>query len=346
VVEERLAQIWADVLGGQGFGVLEDFFALGGHSLLAIRVIAQIEKHFGQTLSLTDFYSRPTIDYLATILNKGLDDTLSSRLVPLQTRGTERPVFFVHPSGGSVHWYIELARHIGTDRPFYGIQARGLRGRTDIATTIDEMATEYVAALRTVQPNGPYLLGSWSFGVIVVYEMAQQLRAAGEEIALLAILDQGPHIPHAEPDDEAEYLVQLFQEQLDLDVEYLRTLPAEEQTAHVFMVARGADWLLPDVTFLQFRHFLRIMRTQSAAWRCYQPTPYRGHITLFRAEKQSGEVTTPDMGWQDLALGGVTIVDIPGDHLTMLREPLVGTLAQKLKTFLPEPQLLGAQSAG
>jgi thioesterase domain-containing protein len=244
-------------------------------------------------------------------------------------------LFFVHPSGGSVHWYADLARSLGPDQPFYGIQAKGVNGDEDIHTTIPDMAAYYIKAMRTIQPEGPYALGSWSMGVMVAFEMAQQLEEQGEKVALLALLDQGPHLPTSEPVDSAAYLVETFGKNISLSLEQLRRLTPDDQIAYVFNEARRVQWLLPDVTLSQFRHFVHILRTHTDAWRNYTARPYSGRITLFRAMEQPGDRSHErDLGWGPLAAGGVDVYDVPGDHLSMIHEPHVRTLAEQLAACL------------
>src|SRR5262249_45612234 len=106
-------------------------------------------------------------------------------LVALQPNGSRTPCFMVHPPGGIVVCYRALAHRLGEDRPVYGIRSRGLHGETELPVSLEEMAAEYVAAIRAVQPHGPYHLGGWSMGGVVAYEIAQQLRKQGESLGLL-----------------------------------------------------------------------------------------------------------------------------------------------------------------
>ena len=115
-----------------------------------------------------------------------------SSLVPIQPLGSKRPLFFVHGAGGTVIIYRDLVRHLGTDQPVYGLQAQGLDGKQSCLTSVEDMASHYLEAIRTIQPEGPYLLGGLSFGGTVAFEMARQLQAKGEEVALLALLDTFP----------------------------------------------------------------------------------------------------------------------------------------------------------
>jgi amino acid adenylation domain-containing protein len=334
-LEAQITQIWEDVLDVRPIGIQDNFFALGGHSLLAVRVMAQIQEKIASAAALVDLFQGPTIEHLAVTLQRYVQTEAPKPLVALQSQGEKRPLFFVHPSGGSIHWYVELARQMGTERPFYAFQAEGINGNGRLLTTIEEMAAQYINAMRDVQPAGPYQIGSWSMGVVIAYEMAQQLTAAGEIVSLLAILDQGPTLPAAEPESDAAYLVEVFGKELSLSLDDLQQLNADAQIAHVFEKARAVNWITPDVTLTQFRQFVRVLRTHTEAWRSYEIRPYPGPITLFRAEIQDDKsATDTDMGWDKLALGGVTIYDVPGDHLSMIHDPHVQKLAEQLKNCL------------
>ncbi len=336
-LEVHLTQIWEEVLGVERVGVTDSFFDLGGHSLLAVRAMAKIQERLGETLSLADFFRAPTIEQLAMAIRER-KGALASLLVPLREGDGRRPLFFIHPSGGSVHWYADLARHLPKERPFYGIQAQGLDGKAPLDTHIEDMAARYINAIKTVQPDGPYLLGSWSLGVIIAYEMARQLEQQNEQVAFLGLLDQGPSLPLAAPRNQAEYLADTFGQHVPVTLADLNPLTEEDQIAHLFGEAKRVRFLMPDVTLEQFGHFVHMLRTQSEAWRNYRVQPYSGRITLFRARKRpKGErKAAPDLGWGDLARGGVEIHQVPGDHLQMVHEPWVRILERRLTSCLKD----------
>ena len=337
ILEAWLVEIWEDLLGVADVGVQDDFFELGGHSLLAVRLLGQIEQRFGQRIDISKLYIEPTVEHLAGILREKpqiSSDVLEQLIVPMQSKGDLPPIFFIHPSGGTVHFYADLARAMGRDRPFYGIEAQGLNRELPLQSCVEDMASLYIQAVRTVQPEGPYRLASWSMGVVIAYEMACQLRESGQDVSLLALFDQGPVLPAAEPVDDAAYLVSVFGKDLPLVEADLRRLTAEEQIQFVWAAARKAHFIFPNITLDQFEHFVRILRTQTEAWRHYHPRSYSGKVTLFRAERQpeDGPVAR-DMGWGGLATQ-VDVIDVPGDHLTMIHLPHVKPLSQKLRQCL------------
>ncbi|MCP4562897.1 MAG: non-ribosomal peptide synthetase, partial [Bosea sp.] len=175
-VELRLARIWEELLGVQPVGIRSDFFALGGHSLLAVRLMARIRQEFGRDLPLATLFQDRTVEHLAAQLRRQQGETDRRALVAMRSQGIRPPFFCVHPVGGNVLCYGDLARHLGSDQPFYGLQVPDCEGELFL-TEIDEMARHYAAAVREVQPQGPYRLGGWSMGGVVAFEMARQLEA-------------------------------------------------------------------------------------------------------------------------------------------------------------------------
>jgi thioesterase domain-containing protein/acyl carrier protein len=338
-VEAQLKRIWEEILGVHPIGVRDGFFELGGHSLLAIRLIAEVKERFSRELSLHELYQNPSVEALATLIRSGGKTVQASPLVLLHAGGQAKPIYFVHPSGGSIHWYTELARIMGSNpaskRPFYGVQAYGVDDLRNLHTRIEDMASCYVEAILGNQPEGPYHLGSWSMGVVIAFEMAQQLAARGQEVGLLALVDQGPDLPAREPEDHAAFLFDTFGKHLPLTLEQLRTLEPDGQVSHVWMEARKADWLYPQVSLEHFSRFVLILRTHTEAWRRYSPRSYRGSIHFFRAAEQPEKIVKePCMGWERIAVGGVELHRVPGDHLSVMQEPHVRSLADKLTRCL------------
>ncbi len=340
-VERQLTQIWEEVLEVRPVGVQDDFFALGGHSLLAARLFAQIHQVFGRSLPLATLLQGATIEKLAQLLRQADSPSPAPALVALQPHGT-RPLFFcVHGIGGELLCYAELARHCAPEQPFYGLQARREEKDGERFASIQAMAAHYLQEIRRVQPQGPYHLGGFSSGGTIAFEMAQQLVANGEQVALLAILD---HAPRRSAQRERPWWLRslcyfgqnLFYLLLD---DWLRSRPAElwarlrrklqawrapaPGPENVFDVASLPPWF---VTFLEEQYRVLVE---------YVPQVYPGRITLFRTRTQPVfRVLPSDLGWGDLAEGGVEIRLVPGHHDNMLKEPYVRVLAEELKACL------------
>jgi thioesterase domain-containing protein/acyl carrier protein len=320
-LETQIAALFEAVLGVAPVGALDDFFELGGHSLLAVKLIARLGAEIGAALPLATLFEQPTVEHLAQVVREQYLGEFQSIIVPIKPDGDRPALFFIHPSGGSVHWYYEVAKHLPDDRPLYGAQAYGLMGDADLDETVEDMAARYVTEIRATQPEGPYHIASWSMGVAIALEVAQQLLTSGAEMGLLAVVDQGPESPDGEPTDDAEYLVDFFGKRMPVSLEHLRTLEGDEQLRYVMEEAKRIEWLFKDVTFTQFKQFVRVLKTHADAWRRYRPAEYAGTITLFRAAERQPDQSEPrDLGWSAVAEDRVDIVDAPGNHNTILRD--------------------------
>ena len=339
VLELELARIWAEVLDVPRVGVRDDFFELGGHSLMAVRLMARIRERFGRELPLAVLFQGGTVEALAARLRGG-ENEAGSILVPIQAQGGEPPLFLVHPAGGDVLCFAALGRHLAPDHPVYGIQSRGLSGSDSPLGRIEEMAALYLEEMKRVQPAGPYHLGGWSLGGLIAWEMARQLRERGEEVALLALLDSSPEIAGPASDgaleddagflaDMAAYVENLWGKSLSLTRHDLEDLAPTEQRVRLLEALREADFLPPGAGLEQVSRVLDVYKANARAASLYEPKPYAGPVTLFRADEECG-----DFGWSRFTPEPVEVVPVPGHHLNLLAEPHVRTLAQRLRLSL------------
>jgi amino acid adenylation domain-containing protein len=336
-LEAALVQLWEELLQVRGLGVADDFFTLGGHSLLAVRLMAEIERTFDRKLPLAALFQEPTIEHLANLLRMEPNAAGISSLVEMQPRGTRPPLFCVHPAGGTVFCYRDLARHLGGDQPFFGLQARGLSGEASPHNTVEEMAAHYIDTIRSVQPVGPYRLAGWSLGGNLAFEMARQLREQGDEVALLALLDAGalPPDEKAAIEDFLPIIMGMFPAEENLPLEALRQLPAREQLDYFLKRAAEAR-LIDDVPgTTQAQHVFDVFRANLKAMLDYRPIEADVAITLFRAAEQTSKLAAdPALGWTAYAKRGVEVHTVPGDHVHMVREPQVQHLATELLASL------------
>jgi acyl-CoA synthetase (AMP-forming)/AMP-acid ligase II/thioesterase domain-containing protein len=186
-LETELVAIWESVLELSNLGLDDDFFALGGDSVLGAEAVARVRDLVGDpNLPLISIVRAPTPATMAREVFSGAGE---SGLIPLQASGSRTPLFLVHGGDGDVMAYAVLARHLGPDQPTYGVRVRGIDDVPSIQPSLAEMAADYLADVRLVQPRGPYVLGGACLGGPIALEMAAQLRAAGEEVALLVLLD-------------------------------------------------------------------------------------------------------------------------------------------------------------
>jgi amino acid adenylation domain-containing protein len=340
-IELQLVHIWEVVLNVRPVGVRDNFFELGGHSLLAVSLMAQIQQQFNQSLPLATLFQGATIEQLATRLRQPTATLAWSPLVAIQPQGDKTPLFAVHPGGGQVLCYLELAQHLGIEQPFYGLQAVGMEAGQVPFTQVEEMATFYLQALSTVQPQGPYQLIGWSFGGVVALEMAKQLQAQGQSVALLALLDTVTPAGLVENSPEysasqAQLLVDLFAEtNISLSLEHLQLLNSDEQFAYVIEQGQQVNLFSPAVKPANIKRLLEVYQANRQAFQHYQPQLYRGKITCFSATERSDNLSLEtSWGWEKFTTVDVEHYLVPGNHYSMVRSPNVGELAKQLKRCL------------
>jgi thioesterase domain-containing protein len=332
-------------------GVRDDFFALGGHSLSAVRLLARIEQVQGRQLPLAAFFRAPTVEQLARLLRR--DETPSATsLVAIRTGGatapsggiggesTRPPLFCVHPAGGNVLSFVPLADALGPDQPLYALQSRGLEGDEEPLTRVEDMAARYLAEVRAAVPHGPYSLAGWSFGGLVAFEMARQLRRQGEEVALLALLDtrapgtgDGPAEDVFDDDafwlaDVAGFLSRLAGRESAVTYEELRQVEPAAQVGLFVARLKEIDFLPPGAGEDQVRRLLLVYKANVRAAAAYEGGPYPGRVTVLRAAEE--ERQDDALGWQRFSPEPVEVHDVPGDHVTVLAPENVPALAQRL----------------
>jgi thioesterase domain-containing protein/acyl carrier protein len=343
-IESRLVRIFEGVLGVRRVGVRDNFFELGGHSLLALRLAGEMQRQFGRELPLAVLFQKGTVEHLAEVLREQFTATALSPLVAIQPQGTLPPLFFVHVGSGNVLCYLDLARSLGDDQPFYGIQDPNLYAEEFPDLAVEAMAAHYVGAVREAQPRGPYLLGGWSFGGLVAFEMARQMRERGEEVALLALLDTGAPDwvrQQADPTDDASLLGILAREMgLRVADSDLQSLPPERMVAHVAGKMREARLAFDDHAAYLLRQ-LEVFKSRIRVIHRYYPEVYPGRITFFRAAEEdapdlrttehAGAGDDPTRGFSALTTEPIEVYTIPGTHHQIAREPHVRALAERLR---------------
>jgi len=359
-LERQLVQIWEDTLNVSSIGVQDNFFELGGHSLLAVRLMAEIHSCFEKNLPLATLFQAGTIDQMAKLLRQENAFLPWSPLVPIQPSGSKQPFFCVPGAGGNVIYLYSLARHLGSNQPFYGLQAWGLDGESAALTKVEDMACQYIKVIQTLQPDGPYLLGGHSYGALVAFEMARQLVHQGQEVDFLAILDTPAPLPGtqsmiAKDWDNAKWLAQiaslverLYETNLEVSYEAIQSLEQGEQFNYLKKRLERVNLLPPDAGTAQVRALVEVYKANCQAQ--YLPQDiYPGRITLFRSSEEQVKHSTdekfteirrePVWNWSQLSAQPVEIHQVPGDHITMMIEPHVRALADKLRGCLEQAQL-------
>lgn len=361
-VQEILARIWSEVLDVPRVGIHDDYFDLGGDSLRAVRLILKIRQAFPESRpSLATFLRAPTIERFASTLTGG--DADWSCLVPVREVGSRPPFFCVHGAGGNWMSMRALAMAMPSDQPFYCLQARGLDGRSAPFTTVEETATSYIEYVRSAQPHGPYNLGGGCYGGLVAFEMACQLRAMGEKVDVLALIDSlnhsySRHIPksrvlyfkisfiirrtihhlrHLEatnPSERRRYLWQRFKIgwRVITDAKSVFSgAPLSSDPNDDFRDVSASDSGGDDFE----ENLDRIRDASLAASRKFVPKPYDGQVTVFRAKQRPDEpYSDAALGWGPVVFGGVTVHEIDADHNNIFEPPAVNSVAELLDAEL------------
>lgn len=349
--QEKLAGLWASVLGIGGFGVHDSFFDLGGHSQLVVRMMTELRAAFGVDLPLGAVFDAPTIAGLAERIDQtgeGEGVEAPSALVPLQPRGERPPLFVPHPINGQVLCYMPLAGELWPEQPLYGLQAAD-DAEEPAPVRIEALAAKYLAAVRAHQPEGPYQLGGWSMGGLIAFEMAQQLVEAGEQVALLAVIDTPLPATLDDPrdeDDDFAGVLRLFPMELTAALRGKKPEPGgngitpEERLRHVRDALYSAG-LIPEGTALDWIQRVQAgYRARRQAVRRWRPRPYPGRVTYFRGTDQQDALSAEDgYGWATYTAQPVEVHLVPGDHDSLVAWPHVAELAKALKDCLRSTEL-------
>jgi acyl transferase domain-containing protein/thioesterase domain-containing protein len=359
-LEQALVGFWQDLLGVDRVGIQDDFFELGGHSLIAVRLFARIKKAYGVELPLSVLFEAPTIAKCAELLRaelgqRGPEGGAGARrrepvhrfLVAMNAvaRTRKLPLFVVSGMFGNVLNLRHLAAHLGADQPVYALQAKGLYGDDEPHRRFEEMAEDYLREIRSLQPEGPYLLGGFSGGGITAFEMANQLVAQGEEIGLLVMLDSLP----------GKIVEPTGLERLVIQAQRLR----RQGLGYVGRWARNRiRWEIErrrrpperELTPAEFRSE-RIEAAFREALEHYRTPVYSGKLVLFRPPLDAahplpgGRVASSERvivdahnHWRPFVSGGIDVHVVPGDHDSMVLEPNVRVLAEKLRACLEDAQ--------
>jgi aspartate racemase len=325
-VERKLAVAWTKVLGLDQVGVHDNFFDLGGHSLLAVKLVNEIEKEVGQKIPLMTLFETATIAGLAGVLSNGSKPHAWPTLVQIQAGNSKKnPLFCVSAPNVNALGYVTLARALGPEQTAFGLQAQYPEDAESEHSqfVVENIATEYLHALRAEQPHGPYQLIGMCRGAHIAYEMACRLEEQGETVSLLGILDTFVM--------ENTYNYYWYVEHYLKRLRFWLRLPAKGKINFI-----NSQW----------RKVVSDRNSpESVLHRVYFPGPefepktYAGRILVLRVIKQPrNRISSKDLGWGRLARGGVDVRLISGTHETLLREPHVRVLAGTLKEFINHPR--------
>jgi len=353
-VHHQLIQIWEDLLDVKPIGIKDNFFDLGGHSLLAARLVDKIEQVCGKKIPLSSLFAGPTIEHLVNVMMGEQVARSRTPIVAVQAGGSLRPFFFLHGDWfGGGFYCLNLSRYLGSDQPFYVLEPYNFEGLL-VPPTFEEMATAHIESLRTVQAEGPYLLGGFCNGGLMAYEIARQLHAQGQEVDFLIMIDPatlGSHKTSRDLINRFGNLLHMGQEkQLDwflLNIysrvesyrikvkDSMRSMNVE-QIDRKHKRTRVGSTLSKLVTIFPPAEALRHQWSGIYRWVAagYAPGSYAGKLTLF----WSTESYSQTVDWRKIT-GTKDVEDhfFPGSHMSCKNENLY-LLAEQLSACLIEVQ--------
>ncbi|MTI47958.1 MAG: amino acid adenylation domain-containing protein [Firmicutes bacterium] len=341
-IEFELVKIWEEVLNTSNIQVYDNFFTVGGHSMLVMTLINKIHNKFGIQLPISTLFERSTIAELADKIRDNVQQPTSIMVNIQKGNGDMPPLFLIHPHGGGVYCYYNLVKHLGADVNVYGIQAVGLDSDYKPIDSLDRIVECYLEEIRAKQAIGPYLIGGWSFGGIVAYEIARRLEEMGEEIGFLGMLDVRPltRLKTGEEIDPDESLPMLIKYAQLIGMDRLKLVEDDEDKLfnQIVMYAKEKGIFPQSYSVDLLNRKIKVMMANSIAMEGYQ---YRGKIQsdiyLFHAtegnEKLEQEPVDP-IEWTEYTSGRLNAIEVEGDHYSFIEAPNVNKVAEKIKECL------------
>ncbi|WP_200975467.1 amino acid adenylation domain-containing protein [Echinicola sp. 20G] len=348
--QELIHTIWSKSLGISAINIDDNFFDLGGHSLLAVEVMTKLDKATGKNLPLTALFQHPTIrkfaSYLDTWNTESYQEDQWRSLVPIKTSGSKTPIYLVHGMAANASTFFKLLNLLDENQPIYGFQSKGLSGQESPNYTIEEMAEHYVNEIVNHNPDGPYILGGYSFGGYIAYEMAVILKKMGKVVDHIILFDtQATSISPLDQENDTK-LRQIGKKLSKRKVEFQVMLQAPKTFQKIKSRAakRKKQKLLQKLGLMpkpeandRASIIKKIRSINHQAMLNYSPSPQEINIVLFKAKIiPNKSLDHKTNGWSDFAKG-VKVIPVNGDHFTLFEEPFVFDLGKKLNDFLKEP---------
>ncbi len=343
-IERDLVEVWQDVLNVRPIGVTDDFFDLGGHSYLAAILMAALQTRLGHNLPLSALFECPTVEALAAAVQRRMEAGEERCLVPLREEGAEPPVFLIAGVGGHVFTFHKFVRLLGEDRPAYGIKAIGADGSEEPPDRVEAIAARYVEEIEDERPRGLLVLGGYSAGALIAYEVAVQLQARGRDIGPLVVFDMlapGYPRPMAWPRRMAIHLRNVLTGQAKGAYLRQRFTNLREKVLRRLGLSRlvappGVEW----ANSLQQEALRKVWAALRTAQAHYQPQRrFDGPVLLFKAAvglNWPGAVfDDPKLGWGRWA-DEVRVTELPGTHLELFREANLQPMADELRRQLAD----------
>ena len=315
---------------------------MGGHSIMAVNVMVAIENKTGIGIPLSALFQHSSIEKFAKLLNA--ENVVSSDyVVPLKPTGTKTPLFIVHGAGLNILNFAHIIKHFDEDQPIYGFQGVGPNGYDNWFESIEAMAARYVESVLEVNPKGPYAIAGFSFGGMVAFEMARQLKAQGKTVSLIAALDSYVDSSYYCPTLWQKKLIRYYDRtyrRLDYLIQMVTSWKSLKQRASVKKVYLQKKYLglkdeMTEQEVVAHELYIEADRMVSTLVDKYQLKPDNFEVELFRAKDDDTYKLDPNhLGWKKAALKGVNIHNISGNHLSIVEPPNDKKLARMLQDVL------------
>jgi thioesterase domain-containing protein/aryl carrier-like protein len=333
IIELTLCEAFAEVLGLEAVGIEDDFFRLGGHSMLAVRLVERLRTR-GVAVSVRDLIAAPTVRGLMDRMSLSSVQNSLDVLLPIRTGGERPPLFCIHPASGLSWCYMPMARHVPEDFRLYGLQARGLDGTSELASSIREMAADYIDQIRTVQAAGTYYLLGYSSGGLVAHEMAVQLRASGEDIALI-LMDSFP--PFVLMDREKSAGTPGHEDVPGQEADSRDRRPRYPDTTMALaieIVRQEAGKVLGAISDDEITLLARAFLKTSEIVSNHEFGQFDGNALLLIASEGKPESAPTTQAWIPYISGEVSEVPLPCSHADMIRPDSLAQVWSRISAWL------------
>ena len=345
--EKMVAAIWKESLNLEHIDIRSNFFEIGGHSIKAVKVMMEIEKKTGKQIALSSLFEHSTVEKFAKLLTIK-KEIVSDYLVPLKPKGSKVPLFIVHGAGLNILNFSNVINHFCEDQPVYGFQGIGPNGFDNWFESIEAMAARYIESILEVNPNGPYALAGFSFGGVVAFEMARQLKEQGKKVSIVALLDTYVDSSYYYSSYSQKKLIRYYDRtyrRLDYLKEMLtsyKSLKLRFNVKKVYLQKKyfGLKDEMSEQESLALEQFIEASAMVNKIIDRYHLIPQNIEVELFRAEDDDDYKLDPThLGWKKAALKGVNIHNISGNHLNIVAPPNDKLLAGMLQKILDERHL-------
>jgi amino acid adenylation domain-containing protein len=340
--EELVAAIWKESLQLKQVDIFSNFFEMGGHSIMAVKVMIKIEKETGKRIPLSALFEHSTVEKFAQLIH--VDNPIDSDyLVPIKPQGSKVPLFMVHGAGLNILNFVNVIKHFDKEQPVYGIQGTGPKDLNNWFESIEEMAAHYIQAIIKINPNGPYAIAGFSFGGIVAFEMARQLKEQGKTVSIIALLDTYVDSSYVKSSSYSKKVAKYY-DRTRRRLHVLKEICMGWQNAKLYFKNKKKyieeQYLdknneLTAEEAIAHQEFIIANQKVSTIVNRYHLKPQDLEVHLFRAKDDDTYKLDPThLGWKGIALKGLHIHDIPGVHIDIVAPPNDKILADMLQNVL------------